>query len=126
MAKLSKSLERIWLIILLAVPIVLWILPGDFFDSGTVDLCPSKLFFDFECLGCGITRAVMHFHNFQYSDALFYNYGVVIVYPILIMMWLIFVKASLQNLGLKQAKYIPILTNRDWKERRNNKEKHST
>jgi len=118
MPKLSKTAEKIWLTALIAVPVILWILPGDFFDNGKVGLCPSKLFFDFECLGCGITRAVMHFHNLQFSDAIYYNYGVVVVYPILIIMWLIFVKASMQNLRIDQAKYIPLRTNRDWEERR--------
>ena len=120
MAKLSNSFEKIWLTSLLAFPIILWILPGDFFDHGKLDLCPSKIFFDFECLGCGITRAVMHFHNFQFADAIFYNYGVIIVYPILVVIWLIFVKASMQNLGIDQAKYIPLRTNRDWKQRKLN------
>lgn len=83
--------KKHWLIVvfvvLLLIPIIGWILPGDFFDNGEVILCPSLLFFDFECLGCGITRAVMHFHHFQYDEALYYNYLVVAVYPLMVFFW---------------------------------------
>jgi hypothetical protein len=68
-----------WLSALVLVPIILWILPGDYFDQGDTIVCPSKRFLDIECLGCGMTRAVMHLHNFQFTDAIFFNYLVVIL-----------------------------------------------
>ena len=83
---LPKQLEIVWLSLLIATPFVLWILPSGFFDEGQV-VCPSRLFFDIECLGCGMTRAVMHLHHFELEDAIFYNTGVVVFYPFLIFLW---------------------------------------
>lgn len=103
MAKfLSKNLlEKLWLMLLLLVPIILWILPANFFDDSQVVLCPSRLLFNFECLGCGMTRAVMHLHHLDIENALFYNYGSLIIYPSLGVVWLIWVFKSLFRLGWK-------------------------
>jgi len=96
----SKPLLWIWLILLIAAPIILWILPGDQFDNSSIDLCPSKLIFDAECWGCGITRAVMHAHHFQFEDAIYYNLAVVLVYPFLIWLWFRWVKSTSFRLGV--------------------------
>lgn len=83
----NRPIQIAWLIALLLTPIILWILPGGFFDDSNVIICPSRLLFDFECFGCGMTRAVQHMHNFEFEDALYYNMGVVAVYPGLIYVW---------------------------------------
>ena len=83
-----RSFSKVLLAVLLAAPVVLWLLPSDFFETGNgIALCPSKAFFDFECMGCGMTRAVMHFHHFEFDDAAYYNMGVFIVYPALVALW---------------------------------------
>ena len=92
------------MVILFSVPFILWYLPGDFFDYGKMDLCPSKIFFDYECFGCGITRAVQHAHNFEFADALFFNQLVVVVYPLLIVIWFSWMKAAAQYGGLLPRK----------------------
>ena len=52
-----------------------------------------------------MTRAVMHMHHFEFSDAIFYNYGVVAIYPALVVVWFIWVKRAATRLGiLKGAK----------------------
>lgn len=89
---------------LLLVPVVLWVLPGDFFDETGVEVCPSKLIFDIECLGCGMTRAVMHMHHLQFADAIYYNQGVVLVFPALVVIWCMWVYKSARRLGLVKAK----------------------
>jgi hypothetical protein len=76
MSKNKRNITVLWLIALLLVPIILWILPGDFFDDGDLIICPSRFLFDIECFGCGMTRAVQHMHNFQWDDAVYYNTGV--------------------------------------------------
>ena len=83
----NKTVQKIWLAALLILPIILWILPGDFFDDSGFIICPSRAFFDIECFGCGMTRAVQHMHHFQYDDAVFYNTGVLAIYPALVIIW---------------------------------------
>lgn len=96
--KRRRIITQLWLLALILTPIVLWILPGDFFDNGGLIVCPSKLFLDLECFGCGMTRAVMHFHHFQFDDAVYFNQGVLAVYPALVVVWLIWVYRAARRL----------------------------
>ena len=96
----KKKLQWSWFLLLLITPVVLWILPADFFDESSVILCPSRLFFNIECLGCGMTRAVMHMHHLEIEDAIFYNAGVVVVFPALVVVWCIWVYKAARSLGL--------------------------
>ncbi len=89
---------------LLLTPIILWILPSDFFDNSDVVLCPSRLFFDIECYGCGMTRAVMHMHHLEIEDAIYYNYGVVAIFPALVFVWVVWVMNAARRLGILKAK----------------------
>jgi hypothetical protein len=101
MTDLRKKLEWAWLVALLIFPIALWILPADFFDGeGGVVVCPSRLFFDFECYGCGMTRAITHLHHGQLEDAVYYNLLSPIVYIALVVMWFIWVRSSMKTLGI--------------------------
>ncbi|TAE51137.1 MAG: DUF2752 domain-containing protein [Bacteroidetes bacterium] len=97
---MSKKLEWVWLVALGLTPLILWILPGDFFDHTGVELCPSKAFFNIECLGCGMTRAVMHLHHLQIEEAMYYNPGVVAVFPGLVILWGVWVWKSMRKLEL--------------------------
>ena len=87
--KLRKNKKVLygWAILLLLTPIILWILPSDFFDDSNVIVCPSRLFFNIECFGCGMTRAVMHLHHLEPDDAIYFNKGVFLIYPGLIFVW---------------------------------------
>lgn len=98
--KIGHIIEWMWFVALWLAPIVLWILPADFFNDSKIILCPSRLFFDFECWGCGMTRAVMHFHHFDFTEAIYYNYGVVLAYPALVLIWGIWVRDSGRKLGV--------------------------
>lgn len=93
-------LDKLWFIALIACPIVLWILPADFFDNSNLILCPSRLIFNIECWGCGMTRAIMHMHHFDFEGALFYNMGSVFVYPALFVVWLIWTIKCAKRLDL--------------------------
>ncbi len=73
-------------VVIIVLPAILLLLPGDFFDRGPV-LCPSKRFLDLECPGCGLTRATQHFLHGEWEVALAYNPLVVIVVPILGIVW---------------------------------------
>lgn len=74
------------LIVLLVFPTVLFFLPIDYFDYG-LSACPSKRWLDIECLGCGLTRGVMHFINFDFSGAWSFNKLTFIVVPIGVIYW---------------------------------------
>mgnify|MGYP006270517135 CR=1 FL=1 len=87
MLPLKRTLVvKIWLALLLLAPVVLWLLPAGFFDHGPA-VCPSRVLFDFECLGCGMTRAVMYLHHLDVEQAVYYNPGVLLTYPALVLLW---------------------------------------
>ena len=93
----TRGLQILWLVFLLAVPLVLWILPATFFDNGDMVLCPTMRFFDYECYGCGMTRAFMHFHHFQFTEAIYYNWGVLWAFPMITIIWLLWtVRAAIR------------------------------
>jgi len=83
----NRIVKWVWLVALLVFPFVLWLLPSGFFDDAGIELCPSKFLFDIECLGCGITRAVMHFHHLEFEEAAYFNKFVFFVYPFLVFLW---------------------------------------
>lgn len=68
------------------VPIILLLLPKDFFDDGP-PLCPSMIFLGEECPGCGMTRACMYLIHFDFTEAYFYNALCFVVFPILAFAW---------------------------------------
>ncbi|MCB0695190.1 MAG: DUF2752 domain-containing protein [Lewinellaceae bacterium] len=97
----KRVLYWAWIVLLAATPLILWILPADQFDQeGGAILCPSRLFFDFECYGCGMTRAVMHAHHMEWTEAVYFNYGVVLVYPALVILWLYWFRLALRAVGV--------------------------
>ncbi len=101
---MQRTIHWLWLAALVLGPLVLWALPVDFFNHGNGLSCPSKTLLDLECLGCGMTRAVMHVHHLELMEGFFYNAGVVVVYPFLIWLWQHWLRAELRFLnGLKKA-----------------------
>ncbi|MBI1224900.1 MAG: DUF2752 domain-containing protein [Bacteroidetes bacterium] len=94
---MKNGRERVWLLTLIAVPIVLWALPASFFDNTGVTLCASKLLFNMECMGCGMTRAVMHIHHLEFGKAMKFNRGVVVAYPALVGLWVYWLKNALKK-----------------------------
>lgn len=92
-----KFVKIIVLVVLLAVPVVLFFLPIDFFDQGT-SLCPSKRWLDIECLGCGLTRAVMHFIHFDFQGAWAFNKLSFIVVPAGALYWIYQVRKIVKDL----------------------------
>lgn len=74
------------LIVWLSIPIFLWIQPAEYFNSGP-PLCPSKLFLNMECPGCGLMRATQHFMHLEFQQALNYNKLVLITFPACVMVF---------------------------------------
>lgn len=101
-----KMRYRIWLLTLFVFPIILWILPADFFDEGGLIVCPSRLFFGLYCSGCGLTRAVMHMHHFDFETAWNFNFWSVVFYPFLIYLWFKWLRVALVKSDLVEEKWI--------------------
>jgi len=74
------------IILFLILPVILYIIPADYFDFGTT-LCIVKNLTDHDCPGCGMTRAIFHLIHFEYGAAVQYNKGVVVVLPLLGFLW---------------------------------------
>jgi hypothetical protein len=98
-----KKLFRLKLesVLILAIPIVLLILPSDFFDSGQ-SICLSVLLFKMECYACGMTRACMHLIHFEFVDAYFYNPLAFIVVPLLTLLFILRLNRNLKILFAKK------------------------
>jgi hypothetical protein len=82
-----KRFLLIALFVLLAVgPVVLLILPSDFFDSGH-SVCMSVMLLDRTCPGCGMTRAIQHLIHLDFHKAAEFNKLSFVVLPILVFVW---------------------------------------
>jgi Protein of unknown function (DUF2752) len=90
----------LWFMALVATPVLLAALPSNSFDNTGITLCPSKLLLNLDCLGCGLTRAVMHLHHFEIGRALAFNRSVVLAYPVLVVVWFIWLRNAAKQLGL--------------------------
>lgn len=82
--------STITLLLLLIIPIVIVLLPENFFDTGK-SICLSKLLFNQECYGCGLTRACLHLINFNFEKAFEFNMGSFLILPILSILWVIWI-----------------------------------
>jgi len=88
------------LAVIIFTPIVLLFLPADFFDAGE-SICLSKVIFNVECYGCGMTRACQHLIHFDFEDAFAYNMLSFIALPLLGVVWI--------KWGLKEYKIFKAL-----------------
>jgi Protein of unknown function (DUF2752) len=70
----------------ITIPLILLMLPSDYFDNGT-SKCLSVMLFDAECYGCGTTRAVMHLLHGNFMEAFYYNMMSFVVLPLLVYLW---------------------------------------
>ena len=80
---MKKNLYKLYLVILILIPIVILILPADFFDKGK-SICLSIFLFDIECYACGLTRAIQHLIHFDFSIGYEYNRLSILILPLLI------------------------------------------
>ncbi len=82
----TKRLIGYGLLFLLAVVgLTLFLLPADYFDTGT-PTCLSVRLFNLECYGCGMTRGVMHLIHFEWTEAWNFNKLSFLVFPLLVYM----------------------------------------
>ena len=95
---MNRYLNLVYLILLLLIPIVLIILPANYFDQGQ-SICVSVLLFDKNCYACGMTRAVQHLIHFDFQQAYAFNKLVFIVLPLLIISYLKTIKKIYKKIG---------------------------
>jgi len=93
----KRSLNIIYLIILLVIPIVLLILPADYFDSGQ-SICLSVLIFDINCYACGMTRAIQHLIHLEFIAAYNFNKLSIIVLPLIIVSYISTIKKIIDKI----------------------------
>ena len=74
------------LIMAFSLPISLYLIPPDYFDSGRT-ICFVKNITGYDCPGCGMTRSLFHAIHFNIGVAIQYNKVVIIVLPLLIFLW---------------------------------------
>ena len=97
----NKSYKFILRFILaLTIPIALYFVPVDYFDSGET-ICIVKNIAGYECPGCGMIRALFHTIHFEYSAAFQDNKGVFIVFLLLAFNWGQIVFESLMKILLE-------------------------
>jgi hypothetical protein len=82
----SQGIEWGIRVAILLTPVVLLLLPADFFDQGPV-LCPSRLLLEVDCPGCGLTRATQHLLHAEWRTAVEYNPLVLLTTPVLAWLW---------------------------------------
>jgi hypothetical protein len=87
---LSNSIkEKLFLLKLVAyitLPIIVYMLPIDYFDKGET-VCLSMRLANIECYACGMTSAVKHLLHFDFETAYAYNMLSFVVTPLLSIMW---------------------------------------
>ncbi len=81
------------------VPVILLVLPADFFDQGQ-SICLSVLLFKQECYACGLTRALMHLIHFEFAEAYYFNILAFIAFPLLAYQWFVWFWQDWKNLQL--------------------------
>jgi hypothetical protein len=91
MKKITLSIFRILDFAVVFIPVILIILPVNYFDSGQT-ICLSQLVLKTQCPGCGITRAIQHAIHLEFKTAFEYNKLVVIVLPLLIYLYFVHLK----------------------------------
>ena len=83
---INKKYIKVFQAILLLGPLILLLLPATYFDYGK-SICLSIRFFGIPCIGCGITRAIMHLIHFDFKDAWELNKISFLVTPVGILFW---------------------------------------
>ena len=90
---IRSSIRTLYRVLIVLMPFVLIFLPVNFFDQGPT-ICISKLITDFDCPGCGITRAVQHCIHLDFKTAWYYNKMFILVVPLLSLLYIQEVRKS--------------------------------
>ncbi len=84
--KFKQFFKKVFLLLLLGGPFFLLFLPSNHFDNGE-SMCLSVYLFDLQCLGCGLTRGVMHLIHLDFKRAWEFNKLSFLIVPIALLLW---------------------------------------
>ena len=84
---ITKLPNTLLFLIWSATPIVLTMLPANYFDEGQ-SLCLSVFLLNTECFACGLTRGTMHLIHFDFFTAYSFDKGSFVLFPLLVYLWL--------------------------------------
>jgi hypothetical protein len=76
------STKTIATIILLCGLVGLYFIPHDFLFNSSPTLCIHKRLLGFDCPGCGMTRALYSFIHLDFKTAIYFNFGVLVLFPL--------------------------------------------
>lgn len=99
--KIGRQLSILLILGLFAVPVILFLLPFDYFDHGQ-SICVSKFFFGIECFGCGMTRACMRIIHGRIYEAMDFNKLSILVFPCLCYLWVRQLRMEINYLSKKK------------------------
>lgn len=72
---------------MIMIPVILIMLPADFFDHNEHSICLFTILSGIECWACGMTRACMHLIHLEPSIAWTFNKLSFISFPLLSFVW---------------------------------------
>ena len=84
---MKNNYPKIYLAVLIIIPLVLLLLPSTFFDNGD-SICISVVFFDRECYACGMSRAFQHLLHLDFVIAYENNPISFLALPLLVFIYL--------------------------------------
>ena len=87
----------ITLLFIIIVPIVILLLPENYFDNGE-SVCLSKLLFKQECYACGLTKACKHLLSLNFEKAFEYNILSFAALPLVAFLWMSWFLQERKNL----------------------------
>lgn len=96
----KKVINYIKIIGLVAIPLTLFFLSPSFLDNKQ-SICLSVFFFDQECYGCGMGRALFKIMHFEFEEAYYYNALSFIVFPLLVFVWAKELFKNIKDLKMK-------------------------
>lgn len=80
--KKIKKKAKVVVILILILPLVLYLIPINYIEANPAP-CIYRIILHRNCIGCGMTRAVLNLINLNISRAFFYNKLVIIVFSLI-------------------------------------------
>jgi hypothetical protein len=99
----SRLYRYLKVILTALLPLILWLIPPGWLNEQH-SICLFKNLTGQECLGCGMTRAVVSVLHFRFNEAFLFNKSVILVFPLLIFIWAKTLLASLKDITSSSLK----------------------